>query len=56
MVRDQMSREDEVLLTMSYGPYIPSHILQHADRRDRHGRSFFDDCLHREEQFEKNIN
>jgi hypothetical protein len=54
MVRDQVSREDEVLFSTSYGPYIPWHILQHADRRYQHGRSLFDDYLHLgEQQFEK---
>jgi hypothetical protein len=56
MVRDQVSKGDEVLFSTSYGPYIPWHILHHADRRHRHGRSFFDNCLDLEQQqLRKNI-
>jgi hypothetical protein len=50
MAWDQVSREDEVLFSTSYGPYIPWHILQYADLRYRRGRSFIDGCLHPEEQ------
>jgi hypothetical protein len=54
MMRGKVSREDEVLFSTGYDPHIPWYILQHADQRYWHGRPFFEDGLHPEEQqFEK---